>query len=100
MWRIFAERLEWEVGHQRQGDPLRNSRQSLDLWYKGSGGRGGEWRPEDQVPGGVWGLKGKGRPQFSPGFCALAAEGTVVPLPQRERRQRKHEASGSRRVGF
>lgn len=33
------------------------------------------------------------------GFWVLTAEGKVLPLPHREQSQRKHEASGSRRVG-
>ena len=33
------------------------------------------------------------------GFWVLTAEGKVLPLSHREQSQRKHEASGSRRVG-
>lgn len=51
------------------------------------------------VSGAGW-TEEEGGPRFSSGFGASAAEGRVVPLPRRERSQRKHEASGSRRVGF
>lgn len=52
------------------------------------------------MPGAMWGLRGQVGPEFSAGFWALAAEGKVLPPPRRERSHRKHEASGSRRVGF
>lgn len=59
MWKIFAEWLGWEVEGRRGREP----RGRTKVAPCGAEGRGaGAWRPEDRclVPGGMWGLQGKG----------------------------------------
>lgn len=100
MWRISAERLGWAGRGTRGWEPCcRITTNRKAHGAEAPGGDGG-WRSEDQVLHEVWGRRRGTGNLSSLWWWGLGSGGDVVALPQRERSQRKQEASGSRRVGF